>query len=191
MYKHFIIYRKYLRFPKPFLFTRLIDLGNRCDTTFSLRRTVWSIAFHLTRSSEVEQRRFSVHRPPPRRVDYTPYLSFFLRSNYSVRQRRVNSRSINYFLRPVPEAPPAPSRKPCRLTSSRATDEKTVAENRACSRLNVRTYVRTNDRVVHKRDKKKNERTRERERERERKASSADRPDHALSEPVPPPVVVA
>lgn len=138
------------------------------------------------------EKRFSVHRPsPPRRVDYTPYLSFFLRSDYSVRQRRVNSRSINYFLRPFPEAPPAPSRKPCRLRSSRAPDEKTVAENRACSRLNVRTYERTADRILFTRVVYKKKEKRENERERKRKKSSADRPDHALSEPVPPPVVIA
>ncbi|KYQ50894.1 hypothetical protein ALC60_10033 [Trachymyrmex zeteki] len=35
------------------------------------------------------------------------------------------------------EAPPAPSRKPCRLTSSCVSNEKTVVENRACSRLNA------------------------------------------------------
>ena len=48
-----------------------------------------------------------------------------------------SEQSINYFLRPVAEAPPAPSRKPCRLTSSCVSNEKTVIENRACSRLNA------------------------------------------------------
>lgn len=100
-------------------------------------------------SEKPRENMLSVHRPPPLRVDYTPYLSFFLRSDYSDRQCRErereneHSQSINYFLRPVPEVPPAPSREPCRLTSSRVSDEKTeVVENRACSRLNARTHAR-------------------------------------------------